>query len=80
MENLEKSNYELVKEVVRMCDEKRIENEFLEEFKVGENVSKERFISFFERFFDGYGDEYEYNELNWEWVESGGDYSIFNGK
>lgn len=72
---MEKGNYDLVLEVVEFYDDEEIMDDFKNEFKEGENVSKKSFVEFFNRFIDDMS-EVEFIKQNWKYVESGGDWSI----
>jgi len=71
------SNYDLVKEIVLSCEDERILKPFNEEFKVGENVSRDKYDEFFMRFIDDMSETY-YIRLNWKYIESGGDESVYD--
>jgi hypothetical protein len=73
---MKKSNYDLVKEIVDSCEDERILNSFNNEFEVGKNVSKSKYFDFFNKFVDD-GSEYYYIKLNWKYIKSGGDESVY---
>ena len=70
---MEKGNYDLVLEVVEFYEDEEIMDDFKNEFKEGENVSKKSFVEFFNRFIDDMS-EVEFIKNNWKYVESGGDW------
>jgi hypothetical protein len=74
---MKKSNYDLVKEIIDSCEDERILNSFNNEFEVGENVSKNKYFTFFNKFVDDIS-EYYYIKLNWKYIESGGDDSVYD--
>jgi len=74
---MKESNYDLVKEIVLSCEDERILKSFNEEFKVGEDVSRDKYDKFFMRFIDDISEEY-YIRLNWKYIESGGDESVYD--
>jgi hypothetical protein len=71
------SNYDLVKEIIESYEEEEILNDFLNEFKVGKNISKVKYINFCMRYIDDMSDMY-YVRLNWKYIKSGGDESVFD--
>ena len=71
------SNYGLVLEIVWSFEDDDVENDFKERFKEGENISKEEFFDFFEGYMDDMSELY-YIKKNWEYVESGGDESVYD--
>ena len=75
---MKKGNYDLVLEIVKSFD-KRILNSFLEEFEVGKSVSRDDYDKFFMRFIDDMSEVY-FIKLNWEYIISGGDESVYDGK
>jgi len=74
---MKESNYDLVKEIVLSCEDERILKSFNEEFKVGEDVSRDKYDKFFMRFIDDISEEY-YIRLNWKYIGSGGDESVYD--
>jgi hypothetical protein len=71
------SNYDLVKEIIESYEDEEILNDFLNEFKVGKNISKVKYINFCMRYIDDMSDMY-YVRLNWKYIKSGGDESVFD--
>lgn len=74
-----KSKWDLALEVARL-DSKEVEEDFLKTFP-DENVeiTRKQFIDFFLNHVSEVNTtEIEYIKKNWEWVESGGDYSVFD--
>ena len=74
---MKKGNYDLVLEIVESCEDERILNSFLEEFEVGKSVSRDDYDKFFMRFIDDISEEY-YIRLNWKYIISGGDESVYD--
>jgi len=70
------SNYNLVKKVFEMYDDEEVLNDFLNEFEVGKNISREEFGEFSYRYIDDMS-EVIFIYRNWKYVESGGDESMF---
>jgi hypothetical protein len=70
------SNYNLVKKVFEMYDDDEVLNDFLNEFEVGKNISREEFGEFSYRYIDDMS-EVIFIYRNWKYVESGGDESMF---
>jgi hypothetical protein len=68
---MNKSNYELVLEVIKSYEREDVLNDFRNEFEVGKNISEEDYFVFCERYIDDMGDMY-YIELNWRYIKSGG--------
>ncbi len=73
-----KSNYELVLKVIESLENKDMLNDFKNRFIVNENISKEDYFKFNEEYSSDCGDYY-YINLNWDYIKSGGDESVFNG-
>ncbi len=71
-----KSNYDLVLEVIEMYEDEDILNEFKNEFKIGHNFKKKEFVKFCEERMDDMSELY-YINLNWKYIRSGGDESVF---
>jgi len=74
--NVMKSNYDLVLEVIEMFEDENILNEFKNEFKIGHNFKKNEFVKFCEKVMKDNVNLY-YIDLNWKYVRSGGDESVF---
>lgn len=75
---MKKSNYDLVKKIVEAYEDGGVLNDFEQEFEVGSNISKSKFMRFFSKYIDDMS-EVDYIKLNWEYVKSGGDDSVFYG-
>lgn len=75
----EQTNYDLVLNVVKSHEDDDVLNDFNNTFQQGHNISKEEFFNFFEQHMDDMS-ELSDIEKNWKFVESGGDYSIFDGE
>jgi hypothetical protein len=69
------SNYLLVKEVINVMNVEELSKEFNERFSEGSNVSEEEFKLMVGKYNSDCSDDY-YNNLNWRYIESGGDESI----
>jgi hypothetical protein len=72
---MKKSNYDLVKEVVKSYEDEEIMNDFNDEFEEGIDISRYEFFEFFSKFIDDMS-ESEYIKNNWIYVENGGDWSV----
>jgi hypothetical protein len=72
---MKKSNYDLVKEVVKFYEDEEIMNDFNDEFEKGIDISRYEFFEFFSKFIDDMS-ESEYIKNNWIYVENGGDWSV----
>ena len=71
------SNYDLVKEVIESYEDEEILNDFLDEFEIGKDISKDEFVEFCNRYIDDMSEAY-YIGLNWKYIKSGGDESVFD--
>lgn len=76
---MKKGNYDLVLEIVESYEDEEILKSFLEEFEVGKDVSKNKYNEFFMKFIDDMSEVY-FIKLNWEYIISGGDESVYDGK
>ena len=74
---MKNSNYDLVYEICGFYDDVEIENDFKSKFKVGSNISKSEFVEFFNRYIDDMSEVY-FIGLNWKYVDSGGDESVYD--
>jgi len=74
---MKKSNYDLVLEVIENFEDLFVLEEFKNEFKEGENISEKEFVMFCKRYMDDMSELY-YINLNWKYIESGGDDSVFD--
>jgi hypothetical protein len=72
---MKKSNYDLVKEVVKFYEDEEIMNDFNDEFEEGIDISRYEFVEFFSKFIDDMS-ESEFIKNNWIYVENGGDWSV----
>ena len=72
-----KSNYDLMLEVIESYEDENILNDFLNIFKVGKNISKVDYFIFCENYIDDMSELY-YIKLNWKYIKSGGDESVFD--
>jgi len=69
------SNYLLVKEVINVMNVEMLINEFNEKFNEGENISEEEFKELVNKYNSDCSEGY-YNDLNWKYIESGGNVEI----
>ena len=74
---MNKSNYDLVLEIIESYDNEDILNDFKDEFIEGENVSEGDYFDFCRGYIDDMSEMY-YVELNWKYIESGGDESVYD--
>jgi hypothetical protein len=72
-----KSNYDLVLEIIESYEMDDILNDFKKVFKKGKNVSKDDYFEFCKGCIDDISEMY-YIDLNWKYIESGGDESVFD--
>ena len=70
------SNYDLVKEVIESYEIEDVLNDFLNKFEIGKNIKKKDYIEFCSEYIDDMSEMY-YIELNWKYIRSGGDESVF---
>jgi hypothetical protein len=70
------SNYDLVKEVIESYEIEDVLNDFLNKFEIGKNIKKKDYIEFCSKYIDDMSEMY-YIELNWKYIRSGGDESVF---
>ena len=71
------SNYLLVLEIIENYEDKEILECFKNEFEEGKDISKEDYYEFCGRWVDDVSEGY-YINLNWEYIESGGDESVYD--
>ena len=74
---MKNSNYDLVLEIVKSYEAEDILNDFKGEFEEGSDISKNEFVEFFNRYIDDMSETY-YIGLNWKYVNSGGDESVYD--
>jgi hypothetical protein len=74
---MKKSNYDLVLEVIENYEEIDILNDFLNEFEKDKNISKSEFFKFCEKYIDDMSEIY-YIKLNWKYIMSDGDESVYD--
>ena len=72
-----KSNYDLVLEVIKSYEMEDVLSDFKDRFVEGENVSESDYFGFCCGYIDDISEEY-YIRLNWKYIESGGDESVFD--
>ena len=75
---MNKNNYNLVLEVIKCCDEEVLED-FKNRFIENENISKEDYEEFCYEYISDGSDGY-YIDLTWKFIESGGDWSVFDNE
>jgi hypothetical protein len=75
----EQTNYNLVLSVVKSHEDDEILDDFNNTFQQGQNITRKEFFDFFEQYMDDMS-ELSDIEKNWKFVESGGDYSVFDGE
>lgn len=73
---MKKGKYDLVLEIVESYEDEMILNSFLEEFEKGKDVSRKKYYEFFNKYMDDVSEEY-YVGLNWKYIVSGGDESVY---
>ena len=74
---MKNSNYDLVLKIVKSYEAEDILNDFKGEFEEGSDISKSEFVEFFNRYIDDMSETY-YIGLNWKYVNSGGDESVYD--
>ena len=74
---MKNSNYDLVLEIVESYEAEDILNDFKSEFEEGSDISKSKFVEFFNRYIDDMSETY-YIGLNWKYVNSEGDESVYD--
>jgi hypothetical protein len=72
-----KSNYDLVLEIIESYEMDDILSDFKKVFKKGKNISKDNYFEFCKGWIDDMSEMY-YINLNWLYIESGGDESVFD--
>ena len=75
---MNKSNYDLVLEVIENYDSEDILNDFKNEFEEGSNISESDYFWFCENYIMDDLSEMMYVKLNWKYIKSGGDESVFD--
>jgi hypothetical protein len=76
---MKKGKYSLVLEIIESYEDEMILNSFLEEFEEGKDISRDKYDEFCMRFIDDVSEEY-YIRLNWKYIISGGDESVYDEK
>ena len=76
---MNKSNYDLVLEVIEYYDDEEILDDFKSRFVEGKNISKKDYEEFCYEYIDDGSDGY-YIDLNWKFIKSGGDWSVFDNE
>ena len=72
-----KSNYDLVLEVIENYDNEDMICDFESRFVKGENIDRKDYNEFCCKYISDSSDWY-YIDLNWKYIESGGDEDVFN--
>ena len=73
-----KSNYEFVLEVIKSYEMENVLNDFKNEFEEGSNISESDYFWFCENYIMDDLSEMMYIKLNWKYIKSGGDESVFD--
>ena len=73
---MKKSNYGLVLEIIENYEMESVLNDFKNKFEDGKNISKNDYFKFCKKYIDDMSELY-YINLNWKYIESGGDESVF---
>jgi hypothetical protein len=73
---MNKSNYDLVLEVIKNYDMENVLNDFKDKFVEGENISREDYNEFCYNYVDDCSEGF-YIDLNWKFILSGGDWDVF---
>jgi len=76
---MNKSNYDLVLYVIESYDDEKILDDFKSRFVEDENINEEDYIKFCYEYISDGNDGY-YIDLNWKFIESGGDWSVFDNE
>ena len=74
-----KSNYDLVLEIIENYDNEEILSDFKDRFIEGKNISKKGYEEFCYEYIDDMSEMY-YIKLNWKYIKSGGDESVFDNE
>jgi len=71
------NNYNLVLEIIESYDNVNILNDFKDEFPVNKNIRKNEYLNFCMNYIDD-GSEMYYINLNWKYIKSGGNESVYD--
>jgi hypothetical protein len=74
---MNKSNYDLVLRVFKSYEMDIVLEDFKNSFVEGENISRKDYVIFCSKYVDDAGEGY-YIDLNWKFIESGGDLELIN--
>ena len=74
---MKKSNYNLVLEIIESYEMESVLNDFKSKFKKDKNISKKDYFNFCVKYIDDMSEMY-YINLNWKYIKSGGDESVFD--
>jgi hypothetical protein len=72
-----RSNYDLVFKIIESYEVSSMLDDFKNEFVKGRNISKDDYFEFCIKYNTDCSDDY-YVNLNWKYIESGGDESVFD--
>lgn len=72
------NNYNLVLEVIESYEIQDVLNDFLETFEPGQNITHDEYNKFCYKYIDDESEWY-YINLNWRYIVSGGDESVYDG-
>lgn len=70
-------NYDLVLDIIESYDNKDVLNDFRSEFEEGKHIKKADYMSFCGKYIDDMSEWYHI-KLNWKWIKSGGDDSVYD--
>jgi hypothetical protein len=71
-----KNNYSIVKEVIENYNDVKMLSDFNNKFVKDKNIDFDDYYKFCVKYNSDCSDDY-YVRLNWKFIESGGDYSVF---
>jgi hypothetical protein len=74
---MNKSNYDLVLEVFKSYEMDFVLEDFKNSFVEGENISREDYNEFCWKYVDDVSEGY-YIDLNWKYIESDGNMSVYD--
>lgn len=74
---MSKSNYDLVLEVIESYEMEDVLSDFKDRFVEGKNISESDYFDFCGNYIDDISEEY-YIRMNWKYIKSGGDESVFD--
>jgi hypothetical protein len=68
---------EVFRNVVEIIGVKEMMDDFNERFKKEEDINKENYYEFMEKYFKE-GEDWYFNDLNWKFIESEGDWNVYD--